>query len=316
MNRFSIRFFVALILPLICTVWLILPNEPFIISLAKAFLFQSLIALPGLALIFLVMKWKGLAAACFLSSLILLQFMLPFVSNHHSDFSPKESLTVAQFNLRRTNQSYAKVVKMIKASEAQLVSIQELDSHWMEKLEAGLKEEYPWSYGLPDESGFFGVAVFSKHPATFKKSEMVGLENIEGTCELPTGEVHFLSSHLHTPTTPLNYKLRNQHIRMIATWAKKKQGPVVTLGDYNAVSWDSNLRCLESEAKLSRASGGWVPTYPANVFPLIPIDQIYYSENFACASMEGLTIPGSDHRGVVATLAIKPRKTQSAEQSR
>ncbi|MFZ6052933.1 endonuclease/exonuclease/phosphatase family protein [Halocola ammonii] len=316
MNRVSIRFLAAMILPLVFTIWLILPDELFIISLAKAFLFQALTALPILALIFLLFKWKGLAAGCFLSSLILLQFMIPFVSNDQTDFSPKDSLKVAQFNLKRNNQSYEKVVEMIKDNEAQLVSVQELDSQWMRRLEAGLRKEYPWSYGLPDESGFYGVAVFSKRPATFKKSEMVGLENIEGTIELPTGEVHFLSSHLHVPTTPLNYKLRNQHLRMIATWAKEKQGPVVTFGDYNTVSWDSNLKSLETEANLSRASGGWIPTYPANIFPLIPIDQIYYSEGFACASMKGLSIPGSDHRGVMATLAIKSHRTQSAEQSR
>jgi endonuclease/exonuclease/phosphatase (EEP) superfamily protein YafD len=310
------RLYVALALPVFIVIWLTLPNELFIVSLAKAFLLQLLIALPILTLILFALKWKGMAIGCVVSLLILSLFMYPFLKRDRLEISRSETITVAQFNLKRTNQSYYQVVEMIKLSGAQLVSIQEIDRQWMDRLKDGLSENYPWSFGLPDESGFYGVAVFSKHPAVFQKSEMVGLENVEGVCHLPSGDVHFLSSHLHTPTTPLNFELRNRHLKMIANWAKEKRTPVITLGDYNAVSWDSNLACLENDGRLSRASGGWIPTFPANVFPLIPIDQIYFSDEFACASMWGQTIPGSDHRGVVARLAITGRRTHSAERAR
>lgn len=317
MNRMSeIRFAAGLAFPLLVTVLLMLPDELFVVSLFKAFLMQALLFLPLLAIFFLWKKWKGMAIGTVLSCLLLLLFMIPYLRSAQSDHSGKEEFVVAQFNLMRSNQSYGEVIEMIGASEADLVSVQEIDSNWLSKLKMGLAENYPWSYGLPDESGFYGVAVFSRFPADFSRMEMAGLENIEGTCYSPSGEVHFLSSHLATPTTPFNYKLRNHHLKQIAKWAEAEKEPVVTFGDYNAVPWDSNLKCLVENAGLVRASGGWLPTFPANLFALIPIDYVFFSNDFQCSSMEGKSIPGSDHKGVVARLCFTLHKSQSAEPPR
>ena len=81
-------------------------------------------------------------------------------------------------------------------------------------------------------------------------------------------------------------------------------GPVVVAGDLNSVPEHLTTRNLLAATGLHEALTGWQPTYPANrLVPLIRIDHVLASKDFATVSTSTFGIDGSDHRGVIAELA-------------
>jgi endonuclease/exonuclease/phosphatase family metal-dependent hydrolase len=50
---------------------------------------------------------------------------------------------------------------------------------------------------------------------------------------------------------------------------------------------------------------GWNPTYPAQgwIPPLIAIDHVLVSEDLTATAYRTVPVPGTDHRGVLATVA-------------
>jgi endonuclease/exonuclease/phosphatase (EEP) superfamily protein YafD len=81
-------------------------------------------------------------------------------------------------------------------------------------------------------------------------------------------------------------------------------GPVVLAGDLNSVPEHLTTRNLLAATGLHEALTGWQPTYPANrLVPLIRIDHVLASKDFATVSTSTFDVTGSDHRGVIAELA-------------
>jgi endonuclease/exonuclease/phosphatase (EEP) superfamily protein YafD len=80
----------------------------------------------------------------------------------------------------------------------------------------------------------------------------------------------------------------------------------IVLGDFNATVDHSPLRSLlaaglvDTHAELGR---GWAPTWPA-AFPLVQIDHVLHGPGWAAVSASEHLLPGTDHRAVVAELAL------------
>lgn len=81
-------------------------------------------------------------------------------------------------------------------------------------------------------------------------------------------------------------------------------------GDFNAVDSHLSLRRLRADG-FSGANNvvgaGWQPTYPAEglIPPLIAIDHILLSRDLTATAFRTVGVDGSDHRGVLATVAVR-----------
>jgi endonuclease/exonuclease/phosphatase (EEP) superfamily protein YafD len=84
--------------------------------------------------------------------------------------------------------------------------------------------------------------------------------------------------------------------------------PLVVAGDLNAIDDHAPLQRLHADGMRSAADlvgAGWVPTYPADRWfpPLLPIDHVLVNDQLTATSLRTVQMPGSDHLGLLATLA-------------
>lgn len=84
--------------------------------------------------------------------------------------------------------------------------------------------------------------------------------------------------------------------------------PLVVAGDLNAIDDHAPLQRLHADGMRSAADlvgAGFVPTWPSNrAFPpLLPIDHVLVNDQLTATALRTVEMPGSDHLGLVATLA-------------
>ena len=79
-------------------------------------------------------------------------------------------------------------------------------------------------------------------------------------------------------------------------------------GDFNAVAEQGPMQQLHRlglRSATDLAGAGWLPTYPAGgrLPPLLPIDHVLVNERLTATSVAAFTVPGTDHRGLLASIA-------------
>ena len=84
----------------------------------------------------------------------------------------------------------------------------------------------------------------------------------------------------------------------------------VVAGDLNAVDSHRSLRRLRADGFRDSddlVGAGWNPTYPAQgrIPPLIAIDHVLVSDDLTATAFRTVRLPGTDHRGVLATVALR-----------
>ncbi|EMR01436.1 endonuclease/exonuclease/phosphatase family protein [Cesiribacter andamanensis] len=217
----------------------------------------------------------------------------------------KTSLRVAQLNVLMFNGRHEQVAREVLTLEADVLAFQEVDGLWAERLVAALAADYPY-YSLAPRNNCYGMALFSKKPL-----EGVQLRLLEGypliSARIREGgqDTLLISLHAASPMTRQRYHTRNRQLQAVADLIQEKGLPSLVIGDFNAVPWDRALRPLLQEAGLrdSRRQH-YTATWPS---PLgrwgIPIDYVLHSAHWQTLSHSSFSIPGSDHKGMVATLA-------------
>jgi endonuclease/exonuclease/phosphatase (EEP) superfamily protein YafD len=99
--------------------------------------------------------------------------------------------------------------------------------------------------------------------------------------------------------------VRRAQAEVVARRALANRGPTLVCGDFNSPPGSYTLRRLEPRFRDSfgRAGLGLGYTYPARR-PLLRIDYVLASPEFAIRECQALPMGGSDHRAVVAELAL------------
>ncbi len=98
------------------------------------------------------------------------------------------------------------------------------------------------------------------------------------------------------------------HAVLEATVRADLGSPLVVAGDLNAIDDHAPLQRLHADGMRSAADlvgAGWVPTYPSDrgFPPLLPIDHVLVNDQLTATSLTTVRMPGSDHLGLLATLA-------------
>ena len=83
---------------------------------------------------------------------------------------------------------------------------------------------------------------------------------------------------------------------------------MIIAGDFNAVEDHGpmqQLRHLGLRSASDIAGAGWLPTYPSGrrLPPLLPIDHVLVNHRLTATSTSVFSVRGTDHRGVLTTLA-------------
>lgn len=276
-------------------------------------------ALPGylMALAALLVFRSGLAAplrgwvtgACLIAAsgaVLHAALLAPLFLGDHPERTA--DLTVLTLSTRRGGAEPAAVVKQVKAEYAQVVVLEEVTPELRQRLlENGLDQVLPHVGGAPG-AGASGTMIFSAYPLT--ESAEVPLGHGSYRIKVAAPEPFWLVAvHLSQPLNGQgsawrgDWSVLNQVVAAIA-------GPVILAGDFNSTLDHRPMRTLLGRgfADAARQSNaGWQPTYP-NRWGLLAIDHVVSRGAYDAVSTETLTVPGTDHRALVARFAVSPTK--------
>ncbi|WPP50871.1 endonuclease/exonuclease/phosphatase family protein [Catalinimonas niigatensis] len=283
----------------------ILPSESYYIDLIQSFTFHALLVYLTVTIVFALMRWKYVAASgvgvCFLLAVHLMPHINNEVSSDYTVYG--RPFKVAHFNVLYNNTSYNETLSHALKTDADIISFQEVSEAWIYELMDGLDHEYP--YFAISEHEIHGVAIFSRYPLeNLKTYHWTGEPNLTGDIMYDGNKVHFVATHTLSPRDPERFENRNEHLNKIAEYVQQLEGPVLAIGDFNAVPWNQHIVQIKQSTDLMDSRKSLTSTFPANYALGIPIDYIFHSDELNCLNFEALEAVGSDHKGVIGEYAF------------
>ena len=204
------------------------------------------------------------------------------------------------------------LVRAATRAAADLLVVEEITVTELAAMEsAGLDELFPHRVGEPG-TGLEGLMVFSAYPLTDPTRVSLSLGGWTATAATPDGPVRVLGVHPQPPTLAGDVWRSDQ-----AVLREAAAGVDLVAGDLNATPDHVALLRLADDGLRSAAevaNEGWQPTWPAGgsrrvlgvpLPPLVQIDHVLVGRRVAALSVETVEVDGSDHRAVVAELALK-----------
>lgn len=250
-------------------------------------------------------RWALLPAACIGISLnALLILSAPVVA---PDPSAEPDITVAQVNLYSNNRISTGQFPFEAFEAVDVITIQELNEVNHSSLARTLQTTFPYFIEEPWDTCCYGIGLYSKWPILrydIVRPFEVPIIIAEILCN--DVQVTVISLHTMAPAFPNMTTERNEQLHLVSEMASKVNGPCIVLGDFNLVPWDSEFSRFLENGKLTSVRDGFQATYPMDYgFSLIPIDHICFSDHFTATKSHTVVIPGSDHKGMVASLALR-----------
>ena len=101
----------------------------------------------------------------------------------------------------------------------------------------------------------------------------------------------------------------SEELGRLARWADSLAGPVILAGDFNATDDHAQMRRFGELGYVDgaeRAGAGYLATYPSDQWhpPLVAIDHVLTRGGPVVTAIESRTIHDTDHRALLATVAV------------
>lgn len=294
-----------------------LTNLPALV-LAASFPYVPLIAL-GVAILSALGRRKLLALTGVLLLAISVAVQVPWdeLGRHTSGTGvPSTELRVLSSNIQKGEAHTAAFVGLAVAS-ADIITMSELTAEAATQFrEGGLRKTFPYSILIP-RPGAGGMGLWSRYPLTGLPASKYGSNFIAARVRVPgvrdnplVASVHLMSPLAGGANTFAQWGHRITAAKAeFADWARTA-GPaaVIIAGDFNATPDMRQFRDLLDVGyrdAVAQTRAGFSPTYSPNpaIPPVITIDHVL-TRNSVAESIRAVDIPGSDHRALLATVAV------------
>ena len=219
-------------------------------------------------------------------------------------------ITLVQSNIKLGAGDVDAVAAIARDSDADLVTLNEVTPAAADRIERSpLASLMPYRYVEPGTGGV-GAAILSRHPlSNTMLLDGYALNSLRATVALPgIGDTVVYGLH-PIPPYPYDSSRWVREMGMVrAELRGQRGGRVLAGGDFNA-TWDHRqFRDLLHDGftdATETAGARWLPTYPADEWfgPLIGIDHVI-ARGFRATHVHTVSVAGSDHRALVATLAV------------
>lgn len=283
------------------------------------------------AVALLPLLWVGLrgrrfarAVARSLSGVAVLGLLLhaywasgPFIGSSAAEAASGPHLRVMTSNLRLGDADPTEVVDVAVDRGVDLLVLEEVTPQARAALRAaGIRRAFDHSAGRA-APGPAGTMVFSTHPLQDVQRLGTPFGSFEVDVRLPRASLHLLAVHPRPPIGDVTEWRADQ--RAVRQGARGRQGRTMIVGDFNATMDHAPLRELVGRGyddAATEARSGWQPTWPSAgevsrfgvaVPSLIPIDHVFLSVGLHAVSTESVTVDGTDHRALIATVATVAR---------
>jgi endonuclease/exonuclease/phosphatase (EEP) superfamily protein YafD len=220
-------------------------------------------------------------------------------------------LRLLTFNIWSENSDQAGTVDAILAADADIIALQEIRRLKPEQ-RGRLAEAYPhWVVSAGDGGD---LAIASRRPWTASNPRPAAdgdrLAMAWGETTAPDGRpVQVLTTHYRHPMPPAPQAAQRAALARAA--ARLASSDLILTGDFNLAPWSAALRtqdrALSPLVRRTRALFTW-PARMARprhrpLFPVLAIDHVYAGPVWRTLAISRLPRAGSDHYGVVTTLA-------------
>ena len=217
-------------------------------------------------------------------------------------------LRVATFNLWRGNERMDDVAKFLAEADADAVVLQEVPRDHGSKLRQALGSRYP--YGL----GETGLVILSKHPIVAEGRvdrpgypPWISLMLRWARLDVNGTTFELAGIHLARPFYP---ELQQQDVAVLTQFVQSRTLPLIVAGDFNMSPWTEKLERFTEATELKRYNTVHL-TWPMRwrnlqLIPLVAIDNVFASRHFAAIATKGGPRLGSDHRPIIADIALAP----------
>lgn len=215
--------------------------------------------------------------------------------------------TLLSINMRASESDPAEL--MTQARQADVLVLLESTPNALRLLQrAGLDEQFGYHAGGATETRN-GAAIYSRFPLSeIQPLPPTSFPMWSATTLVPdVGPVRVVTAHPCNPFCGPG-KWPGEHAVLREFVRSQRAHPLVVAGDFNAVNDHGPMRRLRAAGLRSAteiAGAGWLPTYPAGSVlpPLIPIDHVLLNEQLTALSITTVEVAGTDHLGLLTTLA-------------
>lgn len=256
---------------------------------------------------------SGLAVATVVAALAAWTQAPLYVADSGGDVAGDE-LTVMQANIEFGKGDAESVVTHVRSSGVDLLTVDELTTAAADGLAAaGLDDLLPYRHVLPATAGADGTGIWSRFPLHDQiRHSGFAMAALSARVSLPDDRsLTVFAAHPLPPwprhQTPI-WADEMSRLHAILDRLRSESDTVLMAADFNA-TWDhAQFRALLGDGVRDAAEqvgAGVQRTYPADrsVPPLLGIDRILVSGATATA-VEIVDLPGADHRGVIARIAV------------
>jgi endonuclease/exonuclease/phosphatase (EEP) superfamily protein YafD len=226
----------------------------------------------------------------------------------------RADLTVLTSNLRLGMADTDVVTRLAERAGADVAVFEEVTPGALAGLyAAGIRDELPYVAGMPNV-GAFGTVVFSRYPL----GHVTQLQVSKGTwLTRVAAKTPFWLVAVHTSQPLTSVALWHADQTALLASAKRLDGPLVMAGDFNETLDHRPMRRLLGAGLQDAArqtNAGWQPTWPgasdaAGGLPfglgLMTLDHVLTSTQVVAISTSTELVPGSDHRALLARLAVR-----------
>lgn len=234
--------------------------------------------------------------------------------------SPAEShgptFRIISANLLMINENTPPILDEIEQSNADIVFLQEYTDLWDRAFQQRFATKYPHRITNIQEDSF-GAAIYSRLPfvGPGRKSDEMGkwgivqltaLVDVQGTIVM-CRNIHLM------PPRKLDYTIEHfDEMRdFVEQLANSTQKPVIVAGDFNFTGSTLQARAVEKAGfhdAFADAGTGRGSTWPVNgIFRYLPgirLDHIFLSPALTCQNIHTGAGYGSDHRPLIARIAV------------
>jgi len=239
----------------------------------------------------------------------------PYVGQSTASAKQGVAFTVMSSNLSFGDANPSRVVEVAVKNHTDVLVLTEITPSALNRMRAaGLVQAFPYAQGETAE-GVGGTMVFSTYELGQSEALDTTFGGLQTTVALPDESITLIAVHPHPPTADAReWRADNAIVRRTAATA---DGPVVLAGDFNATVDHKPMRELQGRGFADAAdvaNSGWQPTWPAageisllgfSVPSMLAIDHVLVTQEFIAADTSSVTIQGTDHRALLATLVLR-----------
>ncbi|WP_340315227.1 endonuclease/exonuclease/phosphatase family protein [Rhizorhabdus argentea] len=231
----------------------------------------------------------------------------------HREMGGSGDIKLIQFNLFKNNRDPQAALDWLLAQDADIITISE-GSNNARQILRGLQPDYPYQFSCRAKY-FCSTLILSKRPplevehlGTGDQENAKGLSAVKATFEDGSVPFSVISVHLMRPWPFNDQRSAIQTLRQAVR--RSARDTLIVAGDFNTPPHSYAMERLDRALGLRRITRE-LPTWPALLprrrswpLPLLGLDHVYVGRAWRVASLRTGPSRGSDHRPVIATLAL------------